>query len=97
MFLIQCYACSVWYYGISQNLKNRLQAIQNKIIKFVLKLHQRSYINIEHFQQLGLLPVSSRVDHITLYQVFKKHNDSALFYINDHFIPASSVHNIRLC
>lgn len=68
MSLIQChfdYACSIWYYGIAQNLKNRLQVTQNKIIRFVLRLDQRSHIYTEYFSQLGWLPVEkkSRTDH----------------------------------
>ena len=39
--LIQChfdYTCSLWYPGLTQFLRNRLQTTQNKIIRFVLKM-----------------------------------------------------------
>ena len=96
MSLIQChfdYACSIWYYGISQDLKNRLQVTQNKIIRFILRFDQRSHISKDHFLQLGWLPVEKRVEQIILNHVFKIHSGSAPSYMNENFIPASSVHN----
>jgi len=63
MSLIQChfdYTCSIWYYGISQNLKNRLQVTQNKIIRFIFRLDPRCHINKEYFLQLGWLPVEKK-------------------------------------
>ena len=52
MSLIQChfdYACSFWYPGLSQLLRNRLQVTQNKMIRFVLKLDPRSHIGSDKF------------------------------------------------
>jgi hypothetical protein len=79
----------LWYFSES-NKKNRLQVTQNKI-RFVLKLDQSSNINLENFEQFGWLPVLSRVEQITLYH-FKIHTGPAPFYVNEHFIPANSVH-----
>ena len=38
------YACNAWYPNINKKLKMRLQAAQNKCIKFCLKLNERSSI-----------------------------------------------------
>ena len=96
MSLIQChfdYTCSIWYFGISQNLKNRLQVTQNKIIRFIFRLDPRSHINKEYFLQLGWLPVEKRVEQIILNHVFKIHSSSAPFYLNENFMLASTVHS----
>ena len=74
MSLIQChfdYACSFWYPGLSQLLRNRLKVTQNKMIRFVLKLDPRSHIESDEFKSLGWLPASKRVDQIILNHIFR--------------------------
>ena len=96
MSLFQChfdYACSFWYPGLTQLLRNRLQVTQNKMIRFVLKLDQRSHIGSDEFKSLGLLPVSKRVDQIILNHIFLIKSGTSPDYMGEHFIPASSVHN----
>ena len=69
MSLVQChfdYASSVWFYSLTQDLKNKLQVTQNRLIRFVLDLNPRSHISKDQFVKLNWLPVSSRVDQITL-------------------------------
>ena len=39
------------------------------------------------------LPVSDRVDQVTLCNVFKMHNNLAPKYMNEHFSPASNAHS----
>jgi len=56
--LVQChfdYACSVWYNGMTQNLKNRLQITQNQLIIFICNLDSRVHIGPEHFIKLNWL------------------------------------------
>jgi len=93
--LIQChfdYGCSVWYNSLSQELRNKLQVTQNRMIRFVLDLEARAHIDQSHFVKLNWLPVSKRVEQIMLCHVFKIYNGRSS-YLNEHFIPLSSVHN----
>ncbi|XP_053400521.1 uncharacterized protein LOC128557298 [Mercenaria mercenaria] len=95
MSLVQChfdYACSFWYPGLSQNLKNRLQTTQNKLFRFVLNLDNRSHIGPEQFVYLDWLPVSKRVDQIILCHVHKIRYGSAPDYLGENFVPLSTVH-----
>ena len=74
MPLIQChfdYACSFWYSGLTQFLRNRLQTTQNKVIRFVLKIGPWSHIGQDAFNAVGWLPVSKRVDQIILNHVLR--------------------------
>ena len=101
MALIQChfdYACSIWYHGLTQLLKTKLQTTQNKLMRFVLDLGPRSHIGPEHFKSLKWLPVSKRVDQITLTHVFKIRNGLAPDYMKDHFTSQDTIHsyNTRL-
>ena len=96
MSLIQChfdYASSAWYNGLNQELKNKLQVTQNKIIRFVLNLHPRSHIGKQQFLSLHWLPVHNRVSQITLCHVFKINNNLAPSYLNDKFTLVTDFHN----
>ena len=45
--LIQChfdYSCSAWYPSINKTLRDKLQIAQNKMIRFILNLNNRSHI-----------------------------------------------------
>ena len=95
MSLIQChfdYACSIWYHGLNKCLKNKLQVIQNKLIRFVLNLHHRSHIDRDHFKVLGWLPVEERVNQIILCHVFKIKNGMAPDYMCENFIQQCTTH-----
>jgi len=90
MSLIQChfdYASPVWFYGLTEDLKSKLQVTQNKLIRFVLNLEPRSHIGYEDFIKLNWFPVSDRVDQVTLCHVFKMHNNLAPKYMSEHFSP----------
>jgi len=96
MSLIQChfdYASPVWFYGLTKDLKSKLQVTQNKLIRFVLNLEPRSHIGNEDFIKLNWLPVSDRVDQVTFCHVFKMHNNLAPKYMSEHFSPASNAHS----
>ena len=45
--LVQCsfdYSCCLWYPGINETFKKKLQVMQNKMIRFILKLDNRAHI-----------------------------------------------------
>jgi hypothetical protein len=93
--LIQChfdYASSAWFNSLTQELKQKLQVTQNKIIRFVLNLQSRSHIGSEHFLKLKWLPVQSRVNQIILCHVFRINSNTSPIYLRDMFIPVSSIH-----
>ena len=55
--LIQChfdYACSSWYSGLGQRLKQKLQITQNKMVRFILNLSPRSHVG--YAELASLLP-----------------------------------------
>ena len=67
------YACTAWFSNLSKRLKLRLQASQNKCIRFCLLLDKRSKIPVEEFLRLNWLNV----------QVFKFQNDQCLDYFDE--------------
>ena len=96
--LIQChldYACSFWYHGLTKFWKDKLQVTQNKMARFVLNLESRSHVGNAHFTTLDWLPVSRRVDQISLCHVFKIKNGLCPDYMSHNFIPQDTVHGYR--
>ena len=55
------YACSTWYPNLNVKLKKTLQIMQNKCIRFYLKLDKMHHISEEDFKTINWLPVDQRV------------------------------------
>ena len=47
------YACSAWYPNLSKKLKNRIQTLQNKCIRFCLQLDKMSHISEKEFETIN--------------------------------------------
>ena len=47
------YACSAWYPNLSKKLKNRIQTLQNKCIRFCLQLDKMSHISQKEFETIN--------------------------------------------
>ena len=47
------YACNAWYPNINKKLKTRLQAAQNKCIRFCLKLDDRFRLKSKEFERIN--------------------------------------------
>ena len=45
------YACSVWYPTLNKKLKTKLQALQNKCVRFSLQLDNRAHVRITEFKK----------------------------------------------
>ena len=55
------YACNAWYPNLNKKLKTRLQAAQNKCIRFCLKLGDRSSLKSKEFEKINWLPIHERI------------------------------------
>ena len=55
------YACSAWYPNLNTKLKKILQIMQNKCIRFCLKLDKMHHISKEDFKTINWLPVDQRI------------------------------------
>ena len=63
------YACNVWYPNINKKLKTRLQAAQNKCIRFCLKLDDRFRLKSKEFERINWLPVQERISQCAVCNV----------------------------
>ena len=88
------YACSTWYPNLTQNLKNRLQATQNKCIKYCLKIENRTSVKAKDFEDINWLNVEYRFNQIVASNVFKFFLKCGPDYMDEIYFPADQV-NIR--
>ena len=65
------------------------------MIRFLLDMEPKSHIDNQHFVSLGWLPVSRRVEQITLCHVFKIKHGQSPDYMSQNFISQDSVHTYR--
>ena len=79
------YACAAWYSNLMMKLKYNWQVIQNKCIKFCLKLQCKEYISNEHFQKLNWLPINQRFKQCATSAVFKFVQSKSPVYMNQVF------------
>ena len=97
--LIQCnfdYASSSWYTGLSKGLKQKLQIMQNKTVRFILNLGNRAHIGSKEFDKLDILGVTDRVKQNKLNHIFKIYNGTGPEYLNEHFNKISDT-ELRGC
>jgi len=85
------YACNAWYPNLNKNLKKRLQAAQNKCIRFCLKLGDRTSITMKEFEKINWLPIQERVNQCTLASIYKFYAKNTPDYVNEIFLPADYI------
>ncbi len=94
--LVQChfdYASSSWYNGISKQLKNRLQVVQNKVVRFIHGYDSRTSLKVKDFSSIGWLNVQNRVKQLRLNHVHKIVNKKCPSYMNNNFRLVSDIHS----
>ena len=85
------YACNAWYPNLNKNLKTRLQAAQNKCIRFCLKLGDRTSIKMNEFEKINWLPIQNRVNQCTLSCIYKFHAKTTPDYMDEIFSRAECI------
>ena len=83
------YACTSWYPNLNQSLKKRLQANQNKCIRFCLQLGNRSHIGLNELKKINWLNVSDRFDQCVSSSAFKIFNNNSPTYMSEIYNPVS--------
>ena len=81
------YACIAWFPNLSEKLRLRLQAMQNKCISFCLQLDKMSRICVNEFLELNWLNVHDRYLQFIVSDIFKFYNNQCPDYFNEVFCP----------
>ena len=79
------YACPVWHPNLTEKTKKKIQIMQNKCIRFCLRLDKMDHITDEDFRLLNWLPTSKRVDQCINTITFKFVNNTCPYYLKEIF------------
>ena len=96
--LVQChfdYACSCWDEGLTKQMKNKLQIVQNNVVRFILGLHHRKSITYIEFEKLGFLNISNRVKQLKLNHIYNILNNKCPDYMHKIVTKELSSHSTR--
>ena len=83
------YACTAWLSNLSKRLKLRLQASQNKCIRFCLLLDKSSKIRVKTFLQLNWPNVHDRYLQLIISDIFKFQNSQCPSFFDELFCPVA--------
>ena len=80
------YSCSVWYPNFAKKLKNGIQTLQNKYIRFCLQLDKMSHISQKEFETTNWLPIKERHSQCVNSNAFKYFDNQCPHYLNEVFM-----------
>ena len=77
------YACTAWYPNLTEKTKEKIQIMQNKCMRFCLRLDQMHHISLTEFRSINWLPTKERVHQCINAITFKFVNKNCPFYLNE--------------
>ena len=96
------YACLAWYPNLTQNLRKKLQATQNKCIRFCLQLENRSHIGATEFKQINWLPINERFSQCVCSTIFNFLKNNCPAHVDEMFSTyiqdnTTQIFSLKLC
>ena len=86
------YCCSSWYSGLTKQLKEKLNVIQRRMVRFIHGFHHMHHVDNADFKQLTWLNVPDRVKFFKLVHVFRIRTGLAPGYLAKNFLPLANHH-----
>ena len=77
------YACPAWYANLTEKTKKKTQIIQNKCIRFCLRLDKMHHISEEEFKLINWLLTTKRVNKCINTITFKFLNNTCPYYLKE--------------
>ena len=87
------YCCSSWYSGLSVTLKERLNVIQRKMVRFIFGLDNRAHVDVKNLRELNWLSIPDRVKFFRMTHLFRIRHKLAPSYLLPNFKLISSAHS----
>ena len=87
------YCCSSWYTGLTKQLKDRLDVIQRRMVRFINGFHHMHHVGFSDIRRLSWLNVQDRVRFFKLVHVFRIRSGIAPSYLSSNFIPVANRHS----
>ena len=86
------YCCSAWYVGLSAGLKERLNVIQRKMVRFINGMDNRAHVDKRNFREFSWLAIPDRVTFFKMSHLFRIRHNLAPKYLLPNFTALSQVH-----
>ena len=86
------YCSSSWYSGLPAVLRNRLDVLQRKMIRFIFSMDFRQHVDYGDLRKLSWLSIPDRVSYFKLIHIFRIRHDLAPKYLSHNFRTISSSH-----
>ena len=87
------YCSSSWYNGITKSLKNKLDVLQRRMIRFINSYGPRHHVDEKDAKALSWLLVKDRVDFFKAVHVHKVVQKKAPSYLCRRFVPVLNTHS----
>ena len=87
------YCCSSWYNGLSVVLKERLNVIQRKMVRFINSMEYRGHVDCKNLQDLSWLNIPDRVKFFKMSHLFRIRHGIAPRYLMPNFTAISAAHS----
>ena len=81
-----------WYVGLSSELRERLDILQRKMVRYIHGWGPRGHVGSATFRELGWLQISDRVRYFALLHAFRIRKGLAPSYLLRSFVQVSAVH-----
>ena len=65
------YCCSSWYGGLSSALRERLNVVQRKMVRFIDSLDNRTHVDTKDLRNLSWLSIPDRVRFFRMTHLFR--------------------------
>lgn len=89
------YASMSWYHGLTSKLKQKLQVVQNKMVRYILQADNRTHIGQAELQAVGFLNIKDRVTQLGLNLTHSIFYGTAPCYLLSNFKKISNMHSYR--
>ena len=86
------YCCSAWYGGLTVAMKNRLDTIQRKMVRFVRGMDFRDHVGNRELGALIWLLIPDRITYFRMIHLFRIRNKTAPSYLSSCFTSVSQTH-----
>ena len=84
---------SSWYGGLMVSMKNRLDTIQRKMVRFVRGMDFRAHVGNSELFQMSWLSIPDRITYFRMIHLFKIRHKMAPDYLLSCFKPVSQSHS----
>ena len=86
------YCIVSWYMGLSKGLRDRLEVLQRKMVRYVFGWGPRSHVGVGALKELGWLLIADRVRYFAVLHAFRIRKGLAPPNLSRGFVQVSGVH-----